>query len=133
MTQTFGEVTALPLIPFMLAKFDGVLGLGFPAQAIGGVTPVFDSIISQKVLKEDVFSVYYSRWELGHGGQGGCHGQSRSSGLKVKGGHLRWPREVARSCPLLCGNSHREVNAPVWPPDHLVSKVTGLLPSWPNP
>ncbi|XP_062971508.1 renin [Cynocephalus volans] len=60
-TQTFGEVTELPLIPFMLAKFDGVLGMGFPAQAIGGVTPVFDHILSQRVLKEDVFSVYYGR------------------------------------------------------------------------
>ncbi|KAM8896963.1 renin isoform 2-T2 [Lycaon pictus] len=60
-TQTFGEVTELPLIPFMLAKFDGVLGMGFPAQAVGGVTPVFDHILSQGVLKEEVFSVYYSR------------------------------------------------------------------------
>uniref|UniRef100_A0A8C8YPA9 Renin n=1 Tax=Prolemur simus TaxID=1328070 RepID=A0A8C8YPA9_PROSS len=60
-TQTFGEVTELPLIPFMLAKFDGVLGMGFPAQAVGGVTPVFDHIVSQGVLKEDVFSVYYGR------------------------------------------------------------------------
>ncbi|XP_031238612.1 renin [Mastomys coucha] len=60
-TQTFGEVTELPLIPFMLAKFDGVLGMGFPAQAVDGVTPVFDHILSQGVLKEEVFSVYYSR------------------------------------------------------------------------
>ncbi|XP_021054428.1 renin [Mus pahari] len=60
-TQTFGEVTELPLIPFMLAKFDGVLGMGFPAQAVGGVTPVFDHILSQGVLKEEVFSVYYNR------------------------------------------------------------------------
>ncbi|XP_007954224.1 renin [Orycteropus afer afer] len=60
-TQTFGEVTELPVIPFMLAKFDGVLGMGFPSQAVSGVTPVFDNIVSQGVLKEDVFSVYYSR------------------------------------------------------------------------
>ncbi|KAM7235379.1 hypothetical protein CapIbe_014199 [Capra ibex] len=60
-TQTFGEVTELPLRPFMLAKFDGVLGMGFPAQAVGGVTPVFDHILAQRVLTEDVFSVYYSR------------------------------------------------------------------------
>ena len=60
-TQTFGEVTELPLMPFMLAKFDGVLGMGFPAQAVGGVTPVFDHILAQRVLTEDVFSVYYSR------------------------------------------------------------------------
>ncbi|XP_040091776.1 renin-like, partial [Oryx dammah] len=45
----------------MLAKFDGVLGMGFPAQAVGGVTPVFDHILAQRVLTEDVFSVYYSR------------------------------------------------------------------------
>ncbi|XP_004625450.1 renin [Octodon degus] len=60
-TQTFGEVTELPLLPFVLAKFDGVLGMGFPEQAVGGVTPVFDHIVSERVLKEDVFSVYYSR------------------------------------------------------------------------
>nr|KAF6316491.1 renin [Pipistrellus kuhlii] len=59
--QTFGEVTELPAIPFMLAKFDGVLGMGFPAQAVAGVTPIFDHILSQRVLKEEVFSVYYSR------------------------------------------------------------------------
>lgn len=62
MTQTFGEVTELPVYPFMLAKFDGVLGMGFPVQAVDGVTPVFDHILSQRVLKEEVFSVYYSRW-----------------------------------------------------------------------
>uniref|UniRef100_A0A4W2D1G8 renin n=2 Tax=Bos indicus x Bos taurus TaxID=30522 RepID=A0A4W2D1G8_BOBOX len=60
-TQTFGEVTELPLLPFMLAKFDGVLGMGFPAQAVGGITPVFDHILAQRVLTDDVFSVYYSR------------------------------------------------------------------------
>uniref|UniRef100_A0A8C2R9B2 renin n=1 Tax=Capra hircus TaxID=9925 RepID=A0A8C2R9B2_CAPHI len=55
-TQTFGEVTELPLRPFMLAKFDGVLGMGFPAQAVGGVTPVFDHILAQRVLTEDAFT-----------------------------------------------------------------------------
>ncbi|KAJ1074862.1 hypothetical protein K5549_019906, partial [Capra hircus] len=58
-TQTFGEVTELPLRPFMLAKFDGVLGMGFPAQAVGGVTPVFDHILAQRVLTEDVFPFTY--------------------------------------------------------------------------
>ncbi|XP_007523214.1 renin [Erinaceus europaeus] len=68
-TQTFGEVTELPVIPFMLAKFDGVLGMGFPAQAVDGITPVFDQILSQKVLKEDVFSVYYNRDSHLQGGE----------------------------------------------------------------
>nr|AAI62339.1 Renin [Danio rerio]AAI62351.1 Renin [Danio rerio]AAO41706.1 renin precursor [Danio rerio] len=59
--QVFAEATALPAIPFIFAKFDGVLGMGYPDVAIDGITPVFDRIMSQHVLKENVFSVYYSR------------------------------------------------------------------------
>lgn len=61
MVQVFAEATALPAIPFIFAKFDGVLGMGYPNVAIDGITPVFDRIMSQRVLKEEVFSVYYSR------------------------------------------------------------------------
>lgn len=80
-TQMFGEVTELPLMPFMLAKFDGVLGMGFPAQAVAGVTPVFDHILSKGVLKEAVFSVYYSRWawDAGAGRGGGRAGGGRGT------------------------------------------------------
>uniref|UniRef100_A0A9J7X096 renin n=1 Tax=Cyprinus carpio carpio TaxID=630221 RepID=A0A9J7X096_CYPCA len=59
--QVFAEATALPAIPFIFAKFDGVLGMGYPDGAIDGITPVFDRIMSQHVLKQNVFSVYYSR------------------------------------------------------------------------
>ncbi|KAM4699436.1 renin [Discoglossus pictus] len=59
--QVFAEATALPAYPFMFARFDGVLGMGFPSQAIDDITPVFDRIMSEHVLQEDVFSVYYSR------------------------------------------------------------------------
>ncbi|XP_062398185.1 renin [Sardina pilchardus] len=59
--QVFAEATALPAIPFVFAKFDGVLGMGYPDVAIDGITPVFDRIMSQHILKEEVFSVYYSR------------------------------------------------------------------------
>ncbi|XP_074078536.1 renin [Macrotis lagotis] len=69
MTQIFGEVTELPLIPFGLARFDGVLGLGYPARSMSGILPVFDNIMSQGVLKEDVFSVYYSRNSHPSGGE----------------------------------------------------------------
>lgn len=57
----FAEATALTNDPFIYAKFDGVLGMGYPNQAIYGITPVFDQIISEDVLNEKVFSVYYSR------------------------------------------------------------------------
>lgn len=60
--QVFAEATALSAMPFIFAKFDGVLGMGYPNVAIDGITPVFDRIMSQHVLKEEVFSVYYSRW-----------------------------------------------------------------------
>ncbi|XP_044530865.1 renin-like [Gracilinanus agilis] len=60
-TQFFWESTALSLIPFGLTEFDGVLGLGYPEQAINRITPVFDNIMAQRVLEEDVFSIYYSR------------------------------------------------------------------------
>lgn len=59
--QVFAEATALTSDPFMYAKFDGILGMGYPSQAVHGVTPVFDQIISEDVLSEKVFSVYYSR------------------------------------------------------------------------
>lgn len=62
MVQVFAEATALSAMPFIFAKFDGVLGMGYPNVAIDGITPVFDRIMSQHVLKEEVFSVYYSRW-----------------------------------------------------------------------
>uniref|UniRef100_A0A8C5IH29 renin n=1 Tax=Junco hyemalis TaxID=40217 RepID=A0A8C5IH29_JUNHY len=60
--QVFAEATALPAFPFIFARFDGVLGMGYPSQAIDGITPVFDRILAQQILQEDVFSVYYSRW-----------------------------------------------------------------------
>lgn len=62
MVQVFTEATFLSAMPFIFAKFDGVLGMGYPNMAIDGITPVFDHIMSQHVLKEEVFSVYYSRY-----------------------------------------------------------------------
>ncbi|XP_018432308.1 PREDICTED: renin isoform X1 [Nanorana parkeri] len=68
--QVFAEATALPAFPFIFAHFDGVLGMGFPSQAIDNIPPVFDQILLQKILEEDVFSVYYSRdAESSPGGQ----------------------------------------------------------------
>nr|Q18DC9.1 RecName: Full=Renin; AltName: Full=Angiotensinogenase; AltName: Full=Renin-like aspartic protease; AltName: Full=Renin-like aspartic protease EOC51; AltName: Full=SVAP EOC51; AltName: Full=Snake venom aspartic protease EOC51; Flags: Precursor [Echis ocellatus]CAJ55260.1 renin-like aspartic protease [Echis ocellatus] len=73
--QFFTEAIALPSIPFIFARFDGVLGMGYPKQAIGGVIPVFDNIMSEKVLSENVFSVYYSR-----------HSESNTGGEIILGG-----------------------------------------------
>ncbi|KAK5617320.1 hypothetical protein CRENBAI_007722 [Crenichthys baileyi] len=51
--QVFAEATSLSAMPFIFAKFDGVLGMGYPNVAIDGITPVFDRIMSQHVLKEE--------------------------------------------------------------------------------
>ncbi|XP_033982499.1 renin [Trematomus bernacchii] len=59
--QVFAEAASLSAMPFIFAKFDGVLGMGYPNVAIDGITPVFDGIMSQHVLTEEVFSIYYSR------------------------------------------------------------------------
>ncbi|XP_068125738.1 renin isoform X2 [Hyperolius riggenbachi] len=73
--QVFAEATALPAFPFIFAHFDGVLGMGFPGQAIDDIMPVFDRILLERVLQEDVFSVYYSR-----------DAQSRPGGEVIFGG-----------------------------------------------
>ncbi|XP_056670599.1 renin-like [Monodelphis domestica] len=68
-TQLLLEVIALSLIPFGLTQFDGILGLGYPEQARSRITPVFDNIMAQGVLKEDVFSNYYNRSSGKNGGE----------------------------------------------------------------
>jgi len=55
--QVFGEATALSTF-FQNQPFDGILGLGYAGLAADGVVPVFDNLISSKVLSSNVFSVY---------------------------------------------------------------------------
>ncbi|KAJ3586986.1 hypothetical protein NHX12_013377 [Muraenolepis orangiensis] len=66
--QVFAEATALSAMPFIFAKFDGVLGMGYPNAAIDGITPVFDGIMSQHVLKEEVDPKHSPGGELVLGG-----------------------------------------------------------------
>uniref|UniRef100_A0A4W3J3R1 renin n=1 Tax=Callorhinchus milii TaxID=7868 RepID=A0A4W3J3R1_CALMI len=66
--SVFAEAVALSTDPFIFAKFDGVLGMGFRTISIDGIPPVFDRILDQHVLKEEVFSVYYNRDSYGSPG-----------------------------------------------------------------
>ncbi|KAG8430873.1 hypothetical protein GDO86_019830 [Hymenochirus boettgeri] len=59
--QQFGESVSEPGSTFADAKFDGILGLAYPAIAVGGCTPVFDNMMAQNLVEMPMFSVYMSR------------------------------------------------------------------------
>ncbi|NWI40819.1 CATEA protein, partial [Picathartes gymnocephalus] len=59
--QDFGESVFEPGVTFVLAHFDGILGLGYPSLAVGNALPVFDSIMNQNLVEEPIFSFYLKR------------------------------------------------------------------------
>ncbi|XP_070998694.1 cathepsin E-A-like isoform X2 [Oncorhynchus clarkii lewisi] len=62
--QEFGESVYEPGFVFVMAKFDGVLGLGYPSLAEELGTPVFDSIMNQKSVDQPIFSFYLSKSKM---------------------------------------------------------------------
>eukprot|EP01025_Chloroclados_australasicus_P041844 TRINITY_DN4463_c0_g1_i1.p1 TRINITY_DN4463_c0_g1~~TRINITY_DN4463_c0_g1_i1.p1 ORF type:complete len:512 (-),score=63.34 TRINITY_DN4463_c0_g1_i1:362-1840(-) len=67
--QTFAEATNEPGIAFILAKFDGILGLGFPEISVDDVTPPFISMVQQNLVPAPLFSFWLNR-ETGEGNGG---------------------------------------------------------------
>lgn len=63
--QQFGEAVKQPGITFAVARFDGVLGMGYPTISVDKITPVFDTAMAAKLLPQNIFSFYISRLVLG--------------------------------------------------------------------
>ncbi|XP_041819471.1 nothepsin [Chelmon rostratus] len=61
LNQEFGESVYEPGATFAMARFDGVLGMGYPSLAEILGNPVFDNMLAQKTVDEPVFSFYISR------------------------------------------------------------------------
>ncbi|KAK9133333.1 hypothetical protein Scep_012861 [Stephania cephalantha] len=59
--QEFIEATREPSITFMVAKFDGILGLGFQEISVGNAVPVWYNMVNQGLVKEPVFSFWFNR------------------------------------------------------------------------
>ncbi|XP_040259948.1 aspartic proteinase oryzasin-1-like isoform X3 [Aegilops tauschii subsp. strangulata] len=64
--QDFIEATREPSITFMVAKFDGILGLGFKEISKGDVVPVWYNMVSQGLVGSPIFTFWLNR----HAGEG---------------------------------------------------------------
>ncbi|CBY30450.1 unnamed protein product [Oikopleura dioica] len=59
--QKFAEAVEEPGITFVAAKFDGIMGLGYPSIAVNKITPPVNNMIEQGLLSDGMFSFFLNR------------------------------------------------------------------------
>uniref|UniRef100_A0A0E0PH77 Aspartic proteinase n=1 Tax=Oryza rufipogon TaxID=4529 RepID=A0A0E0PH77_ORYRU len=59
--QKFIEATRETSVTFIIGKFDGILGLGYPEISVGKAPPIWQSMQEQELLADDVFSFWLNR------------------------------------------------------------------------
>jgi aromatic ring hydroxylase len=55
--MTFGESTSLSGVSFLASKFDGILGMAFPAISVNGVTPYFQRLVDEKLVDGIIYFI----------------------------------------------------------------------------
>ncbi|KAL4423223.1 hypothetical protein ABPG77_000015 [Micractinium sp. CCAP 211/92] len=66
--QVFAEAVMEPSLAFIAARFDGILGMGFPEISVAKATPPFQMMLQEKLLPEPVFSFWLNRKDEGREG-----------------------------------------------------------------
>lgn len=59
--QIFIEATKESSLSFLLAKFDGILGLGFQEISVGNYPPIWYNMAKQGLIENEVFSFWLNR------------------------------------------------------------------------
>jgi cathepsin D len=59
--SSFGQITKLEGISFIASKFDGIMGMGWPAISVQGCPLIFDLLYKQGQLQGNSFSFYLTK------------------------------------------------------------------------
>jgi len=67
--QTFGEAMNEPGLTWIVAKFDGLLGMAYESISVDAVTPLWYNILSQNLVSNPVFGFWLSQTASTNGGE----------------------------------------------------------------